>query len=102
MRVIGGEREVPVNSPFEQYLRLVAHVTGAAGFSGLNDIDRRSVDAVVGAFAPEPVPIPGQGELPEQGQFQLRMNVNVVCRTDQRRFAKVRAARKQRAKGLAI
>src|SRR5205823_3927784 len=50
VRVISGECEVPPNSPLQHYLCLVAYVTSIAGLSRLDDVDRRTVDAVVSAF----------------------------------------------------
>ena len=55
----------------------------------MDEVDRRAVNAVMGAFAPKPIPIRGKGQVPEQGQVELRMDVNVVCGTDEGRFAKI-------------
>src|SRR5438093_5922995 len=80
----------------------MAHVTGVASLARLDEIDRRSIDAIVRALTPEAIPIQCQHYVPAPGQVQLRMNVNVVCRTDQRRFTKICTTRKERVECLKI
>jgi len=102
MSVIGGKGDMPVETPFQQRLRLVAHAAGIAGFPGLNQINRRPVNAVVDVLPPEAIPIEGQSQVFEQGQIELGMEVDVIRGADQGGLAKVSAAGKQRVEGLKI
>ena len=63
MCVINGERKVPVQSPFQHRVRLVANVTGVTGIARLDQIDRRPINAIVRVFTPKTIPVQGQGEI---------------------------------------
>src|ERR1044071_9958481 len=87
---------MPLQLPFGEHLNLIANVTITTRPGRHYNIDAISINRIARAFSPKEIPVERQLELLDGFQFQRRMQVDVIGRTDQSGLAEIRATREQR------